>query len=224
MTAKLLHVRSTGSNSPMFNGAMVGYRMKDTALYPNAGNTTTWPDTPYSDFNLISLSGYDDISHNTGMRILMNEGKKRYKSFEYGFTSGLYPNYNQIYGFQFEYVMGAEAANRYHNAWIERYGVLMENGTFWAADPPTKDDYTLTGSPRTVTCTGSSFESALRNTSIKCFRVNISTEGGAYKTQRALDVRKFKFLFRNGYSSSHKIVLPPNRPYAERNARTKLTR
>ena len=224
--AKGLNTRPTGSSSPLINGTVVGCRRVDGGVTPTHGNRTGWPDTSYSDFNEISLVGDNQISSNPGFGIIMNEGKKRYKTFECGIDSGLYPDSNMISGFDFVYKMSTVSTNTYHNNWIERYGVVFENGNFWAANPLQKDSKGETGTEHTVSgaVNNSDFRDALRGTAIKYIRFNISTEGGAYKERTSTYIRFFRFIFQQGVSSSHKIVLPPNRPYSERNSRTKLTR
>ena len=224
--AKQLHTRPTGSSSPRFTGACVGYGRHDGPVTPTHGVMTTWPDTKYSDFNEITYNGSGDISTDNGLGIIMDEGKKRYKTFQLGIDSGLYPDSNMITGFEWRYLMGTIPLDTFHNNWIQRYGILFENGNFWAAEPLTKDDKNSAGTEKTVTgaVNSPSFQAAFAGTSIKYFRFLVSTEGGSYRDRAQVQIRKLRFIFREGASSSHRIVLPPNRPYAERNSRTKLTR
>ena len=226
MAVKGIHTRPTGSNSVVFTGAVVGYRRLDGQVWPTHGNRTGWDDTSYSSFNEISYHGSKDISTDNGLGIMMDEGKKRYKTFEVGTESGLYPDSNMITGFEWRYLMDTIPLDTYHNNWIQRFGVVFENGNFWAADPLTKDGKNSAGTEKTVSSAynNSGFQDAHRGTSIKYFRFNISTEGGAYRYQAQVQIRKFRFILKEGQHSSHRIVLPPNRPYAERNSRTKLTR
>ena len=227
MTVRGLRAISpTGSSSPRLSGTVVGYRILNEPVTPTHGNRTTWPNTPTSEFTEIYYHGNKDISTDDGFGITMNEGKKRYKTWDWGVESGLYPDSNMISGFEWTYFLTKQPANFYHNGWWERFGVVMENGNFWAADPLTKDGSSNTGIEHTVTraLDNSGFQDALRGTAISYFRFHVSTEGGSYSTRASFYLRKFRFILRSGYSTSHKIILPPNRPYSERNNRHKLTR
>lgn len=219
-------ISPTGSSSPRLTSTVVGYRVYEGPVTPTHGVTTTWPSTSIGDFNEVSYSGSKDISSESGLGITMDEGKKRYKNFEIGVESGLYPDSNMISGFEWSYFMTSQPANTYHNNWVQRYGVVFENGNFYAFQPLTKQSKGGTGMEHTVTqaIDSAEFQAAHRGTAIRYFRFNISTEGGSYRTRATYQIRKLRFILRSGYSTSHKIILPPNRPYSERNNRHKLTR
>ncbi len=230
---KQLVTYKTEAQSPVYTGICVGIEDNDEfqAFNPDYGDTTRWEkkNWPWNDYK---RSGKDP-SYSRGsnyadaLKITANEGQDRDRIMTWGSTSGKYPLARTLFGFTFDYKVSKTEVHSLH---LRSYGVEFVRGgnvRTWSSAPKSRGSTT---SWQTVTVTRNSDPSLFNNmpndneTYIRRILILLSTRGGAIMKYSEIEFANFRYLYRGGANASSEIVLPPNRPYAERTEHLRLTR
>ncbi len=229
---KQLITYKTESNSPVYTGVCVGVEDEGEyqPFFPNYGDKTAWENKNWP-WNEYLRDGTDpSYSRTNQSRIIVtaNEGKDRDRIMAWGKTSGKYPLGRTLWGFTFDYKVSKTEVHSLH---LRSYGVeFVVDGTdvlTWSSAPQSRGSTT---SWQTITVNRAKNPDLFNQmpqdnyTYIRRILLLLSTRGGSVMKSSQIEFANFRYLYRAGMYTGSEIVLPPNRPYADRNKHLKLTK
>ena len=221
----------TEAQSPVYTGVCVGIEDNDEygAFTPNYGNTTKWEKKNWP-WNGYSRKGTDpsysrDSTHSSRLYVDANEGQDRDRIMTWGSVSGKYPLARTLWGFTFDYKVSKTEVHSLH---LRSYGVEFIRGGnkyTWSSAPQSRGSTTAW---QTITVTRANTASLFdqmpndNSTYIRRILILLSTRGGAVMKTSQIKFANFRYLYRAGSTGTAQIVLPPNRPFAERQEHLRL--